>query len=191
MKTKIVLNLLLLMTGISSCTVFSVHPLYDEASELTDKRLPGTWMSEDSSTFVNIKTMGKGYDLTRWEKEDTLWYEAHYVKIGENFYFDLYPLDKKPYSIDDIMMRNFLPVHSFLKIELTDNKVSALLFDEDKMIDLFRQNRIRLRHEMLDDYVLITASTKDLQKFILKYSADKEVFEEPEIFIKINDQPLK
>ena len=60
-----------------------------------------------------------------------------------------------------------------------------ILFDEDKMMNLFKQNRIRLQHEMMHDYVLITAGTKDLQKFIQKYSSDNEVFQDPTTFLRV------
>ena len=186
MKKNIIFYLVILVLGTSSCTVFSVHPLYDDASTVTDNRLQGTWMdSEDSSTFVNIEPAGNFYKLTRWEKEDTIWYEAHYLKIDNSFYMDLYPLKGMPFDIDEMMMKNYFPVHSFLKLDLKNDSVVVRLFDEEKLIHLFKQNRIRLRHELMDDYVLITASTDDLRKFIDKYSASEDVFENPSTFLKI------
>jgi len=186
MKNTIFFYLLILVLATSSCTVFSVHPLYDETSLVNDKRLHGTWMdSEDSSTFVKIEPTGNFYKLTRWEKEDTIWYEAFYLKLGNYYYLDLFPLNGKPYKIDNQLLYNYLPVHSFLKLEVGRDRTIVSIFDEDKLMNLFRQNRIRLRHELMDDYVLITASTEDLQKFIMKYSASKDVFEAPSTFIKI------
>jgi hypothetical protein len=186
MKNTIFFYLLILAFATSSCTVFSVHPIYDADNQPGDKRLTGLWIdTDDSASFVEIRGDKNFYTLTRWLDKDTIWYEAHYAKVGDYYYLDLYPLDGKPYKIDDQAIRNFLPFHTFVKLELGDRNAVVSMFDEDKLMTLFRQNRIRLRHELMDDYVLITANTGDLQKFIMKYSASKDVFEAPSTFIKI------
>ncbi len=199
MYPKIKLLCIALILGLSSCSVFSVHPLYDEGSLVTDDNLVGLWFNvSDSETYIRIEPIkkyynykaeqvgGNYYKLIRADKGDTIWYEAHYLKLNNDYYLDLFPLNGGPFNQDDLLIRNYFPVHSFIKMELEPDKAVVYTFDEDKLLQLFKQNRIRLQHEMVDDYVLITASTKDLQRFILKYSKDREVFGEPGVFIKIS-----
>ncbi len=196
MQYKIRILIISLLLGLSSCTVFSVHPLYDDASLTTDDNLVGQWLDvSDSETYVKIepiktyyinnKPINNYYTLTRADKGDTIWYDAHYLRLNNNYYLDLYPTKGGGIEPDDMMIRNYFPVHTFLKLELLKDKVNVLTFDENKLLSLFKQNRIRLQHEMVDDYVLITASTRDLQKFIEKYSTNKEVFSQPDVFIRL------
>jgi hypothetical protein len=198
MHLKINLLIVALLLGLSSCAVFSVHPLYDDSSLTTDDNLAGLWFNvSDSETYVRIEPVKNYYkndilikncySLIRTDKGDTIWYEAHYLKLQNDYYLDLYPIKGGGIEPDEMMARNYFPVHSFIKMELEPDKAIVFTFDENKLLQLFKQNRIRLQHEMIDEYVLITASTKDLQQFIEKYSADKGVFEKPDIFIRLKE----
>ena len=190
MKSKFLLYLTALSIGLSSCDIYSVHPLYTSKDLVQENRVAGLWKEvekKDSYAEIKATSLEPAYQIKYWEDRDTLWYDAHYLKLGMNFFLDLYPMDKHPYDISDLMINNYVPMHSFLKLGLNGDTMTAYSFDGKKMIELFKQNRIRLKHEMLDDYVLITARTEDLQKFIQKYSSNKEAFTEPMIFIKVKN----
>jgi hypothetical protein len=187
MKSKFLFYLTALLIGLSSCDIYSVHPLYTSKDLVRENRITGLWKEEEKKdSFVEIKVTSQepAYQIKYWEDTDTIWYEAHLLKLGTIFFLDLYPLDKYPYEVSDLMLKNYVPMHSFMKLEINRDTMSVNSFDGKKMIELFKQNRIRLKHEMLDDCVMITASTEDLQKFIRKYSSNHEAFTEPMIFIK-------
>ncbi|HLF35299.1 MAG TPA: hypothetical protein VI583_13735 [Cyclobacteriaceae bacterium] len=204
MKTKSVIVFALSLTAlISSCTVFSVHPLYTDSNVVREDKLIGLWREfDEGDAYVEINPLHPpAYSLTYWEDEDTLRFDIHYLKVGNYYFIDLYP---DADFITEMLMDNYFPVHSFLKIELSDKGMYVYMFNGEKMIQLFKQNRIRLKHELINlsgkeynigeirglkdnrNCVLITAETEDLQKFILKYSSDKESFEDPMIFEKVN-----
>jgi hypothetical protein len=185
MKTIPAISITMILSLIiSSCTVFSVHPLYTPETLVQDSRLAGLWREAgEGDAYVSITDAGQSYLVTYTEKEDTLLFEGNYLRLGEDFYMDLFPPNKD--ESRELMMNNYFPVHSFQKIILSGTKLSVLMFDGEKMIDLFKQNRIRLNHELVEDYVLITAGTEDLVKFIRKYSSNSESFTDPMIFEKI------
>ena len=188
MKKQFLVYLIVLSAGLSSCDIYSVHPLYTAKDLVNENTLTGLWKDvEKGDSYVEIKSISQepGYQIKYWEKSDTIWYDTYFLKLGTNLFIDLYPTDKHPYEISDLMIKNYVPMHSFMKLNINRDTMSVHPFDGKKMIDLFKQNRIRLKHEMLEDCVLITASTDDLQKFIKKYSASKESFTEPLIFKKV------
>ena len=85
-------------------------------------------------------------------------------------------------------MRNYIPAHTFMKFDIIGNEIALTEFDNERLINLFEQNRIRLAHEIAgedDGYVVITASTDDLQKFITRYANDKDAFEETEKYHRL------
>ena len=80
-----------------------------------------------------------------------------------------------------------LPSHSVAKfVKLKDGTVSINWFNEQWLRNLFAQNRIKISHEVIDEpysgkdedksYV-ITASTPELRRFLIKYGNDPAAFE--------------
>lgn len=134
------------------------------------------------------KKVDKLKELNAENKEDTFYFmryfeqgkevgtfKAHLVKIGDDLFIDLLPhggLDEKNGASE-----NYFPVHTFMKVKLTDTKLELKFFNQSKLKDLFKSNLVRIRHEIVDDRVLITAQPKEIQKFLEKYSKDESVFE--------------
>ena len=113
MKNRDLFLSALLVITFSSCTVFSVHPLYDSGNLRTDPRLAGTWkdIGEDE-TFVKITAnLDSSYDLSWYEKGDTTWYLVHYLMIGKDYFLYLFHLDKHPYDGTDLLLKNYVPMH--------------------------------------------------------------------------------
>jgi len=125
------------------------------------------------------------YLMTVYEKgESTASFKAHFVKIGNELFVDLYPvdgLDTKSGASD-----NYFPVHTFMKVKVSEKQFSLTAFDQGKLKDLFKSNLIRMRHEIVEDRVLITAQPKEIQKFLEKYSKDETVFEGTATYTKVN-----
>lgn len=137
----------------------------------------------------------KAYDIKK--KEDTYYvmryfekdeevasFKAHFVKIGDDLFIDLLP--KGGLMEDNGASDNYFPVHTFLKAKLSDTHLELKSFDQNKLKDLFKSNLIRIRHELVDDKVLITAQPKEIQKFLEKYSQDESVFEDVSGYSKSN-----
>tara|TARA_Y100000114_G_scaffold125471_1_gene121555 strand:- start:2165 stop:3127 length:963 start_codon:yes stop_codon:yes gene_type:complete len=127
-------------------------------------------------------TREQSYKMIAMNDGDKEVYQVHVVKIGEDYFLDIYPL---PEFTDSSFGENMFPVHSFMKMNLEEGKLKLTLFDLKKLNELFERNLVRLRHEMVDGTVLITAQPKDIQKFLSKYSNDERVFEEGEIYTKM------
>ena len=67
-----------------------------------------------------------------------------------------------------------------------DKKLVLTPFDLEKLNRLFESNLIRLRHENVDGSVLITAQPREIQKFLERYSEDETVFEDADIYERID-----
>ena len=132
-------------------------------------------------------TIGKkltGYQMTIIDSKDTIVYRAHIAKIGNNLFLDLFPFSESD-LYDKAVMNNYIPVHSFMKIETKEGEMSLTEFDLDKLRDLFRANKIRLRHEDVDDMIVITAQPEEIQKFLMIYSENEEVFDNTSSYKKV------
>lgn len=101
---------------------------------------------------------------------------------------DLY-LNLKPLVIDLGMSSNFgehhkFYVNTFSKIEVADEQLTMKPLASSWIRDQIMDNRVRIKHEVVysefDDSseILITASTKELQKFVEKYGKEKDAYED-------------
>lgn len=134
--------------------------------------------SFDGTVFV---TTEKSYKMIVQDNGERYAYQAHIAKIGEDLFLDIYPL---PEYTDKVFGNNLFPVHTFMKLKLENSKLELTQFDLEKLNNLFESNLVRLRHEMVDGTVLITAQPKEIQKFLDKYSNEESVFEGKDIYTK-------
>ena len=59
-----------------------------------------------------------------------------------------------------------------------NEKININWYDHNWLSDLIEENKIRIHHEANDDYVLLTAKPRELQKFVTKYVNSEEAFED-------------
>lgn len=194
MKPKTILLVVLMIICILPGCVISIHPLFTKDDLVFDKRLLGTWSvtSENETETWKFET-GKqemapdvyenSYVLRHTTNGETKKFIANLTKLGDEFFLDLYPEDNMN-TKNDFFEYHFLPVHTFAKIRIYDNKFELYFFNSDLLTKALQQNTIRLKHESLQYYEVITASTEELQQFVKKYAQRKDVFEKATIFTK-------
>lgn len=166
---------------------FSIEELvaeYGVGDSITYDAEKGTMLQFNNAVTLNSESMN--YKMSVFEDGEFVEaYEVNLVRLGENLIMDVYPYDF--YDVGEGPSDNNFPVHTFLKLEVDNDEIKMTSFDLDKLNRLFKSNLIRLRHEKVDGTVLITAQTKELQKFLREYSNDQSVFEEPEAYSRIVD----
>jgi hypothetical protein len=197
-----------------SCTIFSLNPLYNEEDLLEMPKVLGLWedadeekqfisferledkkyvfkyMEADKQTVIDVYSGNISADSINENlkvlKEQTISFEAGILEVGDHYFIDLYPYYAEGENDEEYYLwRNFIPTHAFLKFEWENDALVLYMFSYDRLQELFEQNRIRIRHQQFDDYIVITASTDELQKFIRKYADDEKAFEDPEKYVKI------
>jgi len=187
---------LLLLT---SCVVKSLNPFYTKETISFDKNFIGNWQDSKKGTWniVSFKEeMLKENPLEKMKKDDLKIYEeyknSYYIKrtyedkevlyiatpfvINNQRYLDFFPFDHQE-NIDNLLESHSIYTHSLVKYDLKDNgQIEIRWLDEDKIEALFKERKIKIKHEtfgLLDSKYLLTASSKELQKFIAKYMASK------------------
>lgn len=197
MKTKALIISVTIFLFLGSC-IPSLFPLYFEKDLITNSDLIGIWKEDDShNTWAFYPDEDKkSYNLWFTEKENNNnddgregvlgIFETHLFKLGNNYFFDFFPgendeLDEK---INTLMEFHLVPAHTFAKVEISKDTIKILQFDIDHMEELLENGKIRIRHVRPDDNIILTASTKELQEFFIKYSEDEDAFIDPIILIK-------
>jgi hypothetical protein len=156
-----------------------VDYIINNGDTIKDAALIEKAVKEELSLDLKEEYDEKHYRMTVVEGLDEEVFDAVLVEIEKKYYLDLYPGEN---GCDD---DNFIPVHTFMRIDLNDDKLIIKQFDMEKMVDLFESNRIRLRHENVKDYILITAQPKEIQKFLSAYAEQEDVFEKPDVYTRV------
>ena len=107
---------------------------------------------------------------------------AHLVKLEDRLFLDAYPAElpcepEDPNKIDWPYNSLFLiPAHTFIKVESIEPRLKIRLTLESKMEELLKEDPAAVKHTSVEDRLVLTASTKELQGFVLKYADDNRVF---------------
>ncbi len=189
---------LLLVTG---CIVTSVNPLYTEKDLVFDPALVGAWGEDnDKDTWAFEKAAQKKYKLLHTDgKGRTGTFEAHLVKLGKYQFLDLHLIDpgeKEEWQINELAAVAMImrPGHLFFKVSQIQATLQLSALHEDWLQKLLEKDPKAIQHERIqfgtNDYRnVLTAETKDLQKFVLKYADSEEAFGDKPGELKRKDAP--
>ena len=106
-------------------------------------------------------------------------YYGFLVKLGQKYYMDYYPAETVAMQhYNDFYKSHYVKMHTAYSIRFLKNDEFELKqFDEKFMRELVENKKIRIRHEIRDDGTfVVTASTEELQQYIMKYSDVPEAY---------------
>lgn len=166
---------------LSGC-IPSIHGLYTKDDIEFKNELIGEWLDSDDNTWKFSSDNQENYLLRYTEGrvfgEDlvTGYFIAHLVKLDDYYFLDLYPDDNNQLEMPSLLISTLLPVHIFAKVEFRNNGVVVRFFNPDRLKEVLEEGRIRISHEETDELFVLTASTKELQGFVIKYAEEEEAF---------------
>jgi len=189
MKTKKLLFYLL--AGLLGSCVPSLHPLYTDKELVFEEKLLGRWGKDDEVWEFKKGQEEKSYDLITKEDGKEGKFTAYLVKIQDSrktdkekqatgqtlLFLDLYPKEPE-LETSDFYKLHLLPVHTFIKVEQIEPALKMRIMNPDGLKEILEDRPDLIKHEMLEDRIVLTASTKQLQEFMLKHAQDEGVFSE-------------
>lgn len=168
--------------------VISLHPLYTKDDVVLDKKLCGTWIDEsgDSKTtwqFECADEPNNAYKLIFTDEDGKKGsFVAHMVKLKDRLFLDIFPselpwepenAEKMDWPYNSLFM---IPAHAFLKIESIEPQLKIRLMLESQLQELLKDNPKEIEHTSAGERIVLTASTKKLQEFVLKHVDDEKLF---------------
>lgn len=201
MKTRKFFIAGLIAALLSGCVVYSFYPLYTEKDLFANDILTGDWFESDDQEvkFSDAESTWKfehplinenepdqrdslSYLLTLREEAEGETVETvflvHLIELGGQYFLDFYLKDFVEGENMTFADFHVIPVHTFAKLTVEDDRLKINWFDPDWLEDLIRENKIRIHHEETDDFVLLTAKPQELQKFVTKYVNSEQAFDE-------------
>ena len=154
----------------------SLQPLYTEADLIFETSLLGVWHPKDSKETIEFaradeKPYGKfAYKVTMKgadEKADIR--IARLLKVNDRMFLDIAPVESPN--------ENLLPVHTFHFVPQITPKLRIAEIDLKWLVDFLAHNPAAIKHEKVDDRILLTAAPKELQEFFLAHLGENGAFD--------------
>jgi hypothetical protein len=183
--------ILVVLLMLSGCWVYSVEPLYEAKLSHPDPELAfessitGAWLHTDKDNgciwTLSVTAEQQVYDLTMTpastcQDEKITKYEGHLLKLGNHRFLDVAPNS-------GVVCDLCLPLHSFFLISQENDTLELMPLSEEWLRTAIAQQKVALAHLADDDRLrevsndlILTASSKDLKAFVLKYADDKAAF---------------
>jgi hypothetical protein len=174
MRTAKVLSVLAISLFLAGC-VPSLHSLYNDKTLALEPALNGTWVEKEGKDSWSFQKLGdKSYEVIYTEKGASAKFEVHLARLGKFLFADIYP--QEPDLKNGFYKGHLVAVHSFAKIAVGADVLNITMLDPDWLQKMTEDKKIQLAHEEVDDGLVLTASTEDLQKFVLQYAEDEKAF---------------
>ena len=166
----------LLLTG----CVPSLHPLYTDTDLIFEPQLIGVWAADENGEPWRFKkATDKGYKLLLTSHGKTGEFYVHLLKLGTFYFLDLYPVEPDMEDKNDFYKNHLVGIHSFMRVSIEPAALKLSMLDYYWLNDLLKTDPDLLKHEFMDDTILLTASTKELQAFVLKHAENERAFSKP------------
>ncbi len=174
----IVLGLLL-----AAClsAVRTLHPLFADDELVFDPAILGSWIFVDADDIDSLTFATSSderlYTVRVSGDYETLDFDVRLGRLGGNLFLDLSAPEPEGYFA--------VPVHMFCKIGFEPDVMSLNCLDEEWLGRGLLAGDFELPYELLfrsedDTAMVVTASTAQLQEFIIDHASDPDAFGDPE-----------
>ena len=199
-KVSIILAFTSLIIFLSGCLT-TLHPIFTEKDIVFKPELLGKWIKDKD--IVEITSLASEKDIELPEKIRAIKDKGYLIKgdderyivflarIGPHLYFDYYPLlsEEAKRNADEFYIQHIVRRHFSYRVDIVSNNSFELSqLDGEFLETLIKQKKIRISHETsYDGEIIITASTWELQQYIIKYGDEPGAYQsEKTTFTKIN-----
>ena len=188
MKKTLLPVALIVLCGLVGCLPTSINPLYTDKDLVFEPALVGVWRDKDDpkGTWTFEKAGEKSYKFVYAESDGKVGqFDARLLKIGDARFLDFFPDES---GIEEMNRSGFYKIHlvrthSFLRVSQIEPILQMTPLDLKWLREFLGKNPRAIRHEKIGDgddaQIVLTASTAELQKFVLTHLKTEGAFGEP------------
>ena len=92
------------------------------------------------------------------------------VKASDDaFFLDLFPAEDDTHLVNPYYALHFLPLHRFMRVRQVGSTLELADVDHDWLQRFLGEHPEAIAHEMVEDRIILTASSSTLQDFLVKH----------------------
>jgi hypothetical protein len=183
MKTRTLVVLVAAALLLCSC-IPSLNPFYTDRDVVQDAHLLGEWQDASQADDPDIWKFepgeGKAYKLSVREKGKQGVFEAHLFRLKEGYFLDLIPAECNfATNQADLVAFSMYPGHLLMRVSELEPGLKLAFFDFDWLDKYLKKNPKALTHRSEHESTVLTADTRELQRFVLAHLKEGELFGKP------------
>ncbi|MBI3931987.1 MAG: hypothetical protein HY317_01105 [Acidobacteria bacterium] len=161
--------------------VSSLQPLFDADEAVALPELEGSWLEEEGSTVLTFRQIGPEYEMgiTEDGKRENGRLRLRFGRLGDDVFWDL---TAQPSEHEGLWGEHRLPVHSFARVRLEDDRLEVAFLNPDWLEKAMAEGRLEPGHEGLRDLILLTVPTPELQRLLLENAYEEEFLSSAAVF---------
>jgi len=182
MKKLIVMLLVSGVALLTGCLVTSVYPFYQQKDLAFEPALLGEWTNskEPAERWKFEPESTNAYRFTYTSEGKDYGMRAHFFKLGENAFLDMFTTEESPNAEPPP-----IPSHFLFRVFQTSPNPKLAPLNYDWLKELLNKEPTAVRHHFIadeekpdDTRLILTADTAELQKFILKHLKTEAVWKD-------------
>jgi hypothetical protein len=175
--------------------VVSLQPFYTQLDLEADARLNGMWSDKEGDVTFSIeqgteKGKENEYRVVVKEKEEEQEvsgeFEARVVRLGGSDFLDLYPESSK--EGNDFYRLHFMRAHTIARVDIQEDSIQLAFLSASWLKAGLDEKSVDTPCMKVDDSLLLTGTTEDLQELVFSHTNDDEAFGDP---LLLEKQPAK
>ncbi len=182
MKKRAALICFVVALFLSGCEVRSLRPLVSDEDAVFEPTLLGIWAAKGDNQGLTMKFTKSGersYEMTLTTAKGATHFDARLTRLGSCLFLDLSPRLEQVDAEDAstyVYYSHLIPTHSFSKINVEKSRLALSSLSYDSLKNLITQGQLDIGCELIDDDVILTAGTPDLQRFLIEHADDTNLF---------------
>ncbi|MFZ0978687.1 MAG: hypothetical protein WAN23_04715 [Candidatus Acidiferrales bacterium] len=160
-----------------------MHPWYTDKDVVFEPALLGSWFDptekDTQAAFIFEKGGPNSYKVTFVNFSETqhldLVFDAHLMGLDGKLFIDAVQKSAKVRG-EDVDIGIVVPGHLVGRISIQGDVLQMKLLDDDWVKKGIEAGTISIEHENVDGVPVLTASTPELQKFLLAHADDDQAF---------------
>ncbi len=170
-----------LLVAAAGC-IPSLNPLYTDKELIYDPALVGVWSeqpdSKDTWTFAQGEAKSYNVRITEGDKHSLL--VGHLVQLGDQKFLDLTPHKDglEDSKREGVFLASLIPGHLAIWVKSIQPVLTLSVMDLDWFGEYLKKNPKAIPHQFLDDRLIFTGSTRELQQFVLKTITEPKAWSE-------------
>jgi hypothetical protein len=182
------IRILALVVAVACLTcgcVPSLHPFYTMETAVFEPALLGTWVNaSDNETWSFESVEDTRYAVTFTDSEGLPGeFEVYLIKLQDRLFLDFYPEPPEMES-NEFYLGHLLGIHTLASVVLSDSGLALAGMNPEWVEEYLDLHPEELAAERLENTLVLSADTPELQSFVVKFMDSDSMFTEADLLVR-------
>lgn len=181
--------LILAIKSLSAQEVLSLEPIFSERDAVLIPEFEGDWVLQSyKRDTVSVQKTGDNFYHFRYVSDgESSVFEAGFIRVGSRLFLDLCPVISDTVG-NSYYKEHLLGAHSLGGVSLQNDTLRLAGLSYRWFFDQVIANKVTASHSWVNNSLMLTIPTDELQKFMAEHAEEKNFFDNDLVLKRIPKQ---